>query len=232
MNQLDTEIYNTLNKAKLLGLEVKEIATHCLNSCYLVSISKTEHILLIPSNVTEIHDPEYSDNVEFNSPLRGYTGTLKVIGGQNLISTKNLFKQVKFNTIDISKLDTHNVIDMTRMFYFCYFDNKSKGKILGLNSLNTSKVKYMKLMFTNCLVEDLDLSNFSIDNVETLAFMFSGCECHTLNINSFNISKHCDIYAIFDYCVYKFHNIIKDFKTGIFKQKTLSNNRCWNIRLE
>ena len=110
-------------------------------------------------------------------------------------------------------------------FYYCY----ALKQIEGLEYLNTSEVKDMGLMFSECkaltsldlknfntrnvtnmycmfsdcaALTSLDLQNFNTRNVTNMSYMFSGCSALTsLNLQNFNTQKVTGMSAMFSRCV-------------------------------
>lgn len=60
---------------------------------------------------------------------------------------------------------------------FCWFlGMKNLTSIEGVENLDTSRVKYMSLMFSDCSnLEYIDVSRFNTENVECMMAMFDGC---------------------------------------------------------
>jgi surface protein len=83
----------------------------------------------------------------------------------------SMFGQMsRLTSIDNLSFDTHNVTDMSYMFY----DSHS--------------------------LTELDLSNFDTSSVEDMKYMFAGCYSLTsLNISSFETSQVTDMYSMFRY---------------------------------
>ncbi|MBR1731073.1 MAG: BspA family leucine-rich repeat surface protein, partial [Ruminococcus sp.] len=100
--------------------------------------------------------------------------------------------------LDLSNFDSSNVIDMSFMFNKC---NKLK-EIIGIEKLNTDKVRDMTAMFQSCSeLEFLDLTNFNTSNVTDMSYMFSGCFSLTqLDISTFDISKVTSKTQMFNSC--------------------------------
>ena len=105
------------------------------------------------------------------------------------------FKSVM--TIDLSKADTSNVTDMSRMFRDC-----SSLSSLDLSSFNTSNVTDMSLMFAQCKsLSSLDLSSFDTSNVTNMEYMFSYCdELKSLELSNFNTTNVTDMEYMFSGC--------------------------------
>lgn len=85
--------------------------------------------------------------------------------------SKMFFGCVGLTSLDLTKFDTSNVTNMNGMFAIC--NNLTS---LDLSSFKTSKVTDMSSMFYGCerLVR-LDLSNFRIDSLDRISHMFIGC---------------------------------------------------------
>ena len=78
-------------------------------------------------------------------------------------------------TLDVSNLDTSNVIIMDDMVSFCF-----KLRTLDLSNFNTSKVTSMMYMFSYCQsLTSLNLSNFNTSKVTHMTGMFNSCNSLT-----------------------------------------------------
>lgn len=87
-------------------------------------------------------------------------------------------------TIDFGKMDTSNVVDMSKMFQRCW--NLEEITI----SLNTESVTDMSDMFWGCeVLKTIDMSECDTSNVENMAQMFWGCEKLTDLKHNFNTSN-------------------------------------------
>ena len=83
-------------------------------------------------------------------------------------------------------------------FYRC----EALKQIEGLEYLNTSEVKDMSSMFSDCAaLTSLDLKNFNTKNVTDMGRMFSGCTSLTsLDLKNFNTRKVAYMYEMFSGC--------------------------------
>jgi len=74
--------------------------------------------------------------------------------------------------------------------------------IEGLEHLNTTEVRDMKMMFFYCeSLTALDLSSFDTSKVENMGWMFSYCESLTaLDLSNFDTSKVTDMNEMFRLC--------------------------------
>ena len=102
------------------------------------------------------------------------------------ISTSYWFYGFTTANIDLSKLYTSSVTDMSYMFYNC-----SYAPNLGVSHFDTSNVTNMNRMFYNCSsVSKLDLSNFDTSNVTNMNYMFGGCSSlTTIDMSGFDTSN-------------------------------------------
>jgi len=111
---------------------------------------------------------------------------------------------INLREIDVSYLDTSDVIDMSHMFLMSNTvsgeDSKSKlTNIIGLNVFNTSKVTDMSYMFASSnQLSSLDVSSFDTSQVTNMKTMFGNCANLTsLDISHFNTSKVTDMSYMF-----------------------------------
>ena len=100
-------------------------------------------------------------------------------------------------SLDISNLNTSNVIQMAYMFSGC-----SSLESINLESFNTENVVRMFRMFSGCSsLKSLNLSNFITSKVLSLDYMFSGCSSlKSLNLSNFNTSKVLFLNYMFSDC--------------------------------
>lgn len=82
------------------------------------------------------------------------------------------FGSTSLVSIDIRGWDTSNAKSMEGMFAFC----PSVEEIIGIESLNTSKVRDMTAMFKQChKLEYIDVSNWDVSEVNQFYNMFLEC---------------------------------------------------------
>ena len=134
---------------------------------------------------------------------------IEYISKNNLTHTDYLFADCSEGLIslDFSDFDTENVINMSKMFYFCgsllkinltnfnttnalnlegLFFGCNKLESLDLSDFNTKNANHMGGMFYDChSLKSLDLSGFDTRNVNNTGGMFRGCE----NLTSLDLSK-------------------------------------------
>ena len=140
--------------------------------------------------ITELYDPAVER-------FKGYAKAIKkahihasMEDAGHITSTKMMFfsgnySQKLSNLTEITgmkNLYTHNVTDMTEMFYGC-----SALTSIDLLHLYTENVKVMDGMFQDCSsLEELDLSHFWTHNLEQMSSIFDGCTAlKRVNMSSF-----------------------------------------------
>ena len=105
------------------------------------------------------------------------------INGKPIVSMSGMFDGSQATSINLSTLDTSNVIYMDNMF------NESKATTLDLSSFNTSKVTNMRGMFAETKTTTLDVSSFNTSNVTNMEIMFAGSQATTLDLSNFDTSN-------------------------------------------
>ena len=135
--------------------------------------------------------------------------------------------------------------DMFKEFYYL-------KSITGLEYLNTTNVKSMRLMFCSCKaltsldithlktntvkdmfgmfytcgVSSLDLSNFNTENVTDMAYMFMMCNQLTwIDLSSFNTAKVEKMYGMFQYTAQLEHIYAKELFTT---EQVINSNNMFN----
>ena len=100
-------------------------------------------------------------------------------------------------TMDLSRLDTGNMANMSYMFYNC-----SKLTSLDLSGFDTGNVTNMSYMFNNCSkLTSLDVSGFDTSNVTDMGGMFSNCSGLTnLDVSGFDTSNVTSMRSMFSDC--------------------------------
>ena len=159
----------------------------------------------------------------------------------------------KLTTLDLSRFNTKNVVDMGSMFFECEnlmslnVSNFNTSKVtnmdymfndccslttLNISNFGTSKVTSMIKMFANCeRLKSLDLSNFDTSEVTDMYYMFSDCtKLINLNISSFNTSKVTNMEGMFRSCLKLTSFDISNFDTS--KVTTMSHmfTNCYNVK--
>ena len=141
------------------------------------------------------------------------------------------------NVIDVSRLDTSDVVDMQYMFSYCsllfsldlsdwdtsnvmnmqyMFNNCTSLLSLDVTNFDTSKVTNMYSMFYNCRVlASLDLSSFDTNKVTSMSYMFYNCQELTfLDLSIFDTSCVTTMQGMFYYCSKLINVDVSNFDTG------------------
>ena len=189
MNKI--EIEKLVNKAKILGI-LTPIKTFCGGTCYLISKSKTDHIVIIPSDIERLnYNYVVKQGLPFTDYISGLKGTIKIIGGQGLKDTNGMFADCIADKIDISELSTNDVKYMQYMFY------GSRIKSINLEALDTFNVTHMDFMFAQCYLRKPNFSNFNTHNVVSMYYMFFCSFIDDLDLSSFDIRKVVEMSNMF-----------------------------------
>jgi len=176
-----------LNRAISLGMNHKQFKTGCKHECYMLS-KEDKHILIIPDDVTKF----YEDDI--NRHMQNLTGSLRVIGGKNLIDASCMFARCEAQSLDLSSFDTSKVVTMDSMFTNC------EAQSINLKSFDTRNVADMSWMFADCKVQSLDLSSFDTSKVTDMSGMFASYKAQSLDLSSFDTSKVTDMEGMFARC--------------------------------
>ena len=84
-------------------------------------------------------------------------------------SSKGLFSNTHFLSIDFHNTNTSNVTDMSSMFSYC------KAKTIDLSSFDISNVTDMDFMFSYCEADAINISSFNSSEVTSMQSMFEYC---------------------------------------------------------
>ena len=116
----------------------------------------------------------------------------------NATSCFKMFEACRnLTTLDLSRINTKNVVDMGSMFFEC--ENLMS---LNVSNFNTSKVNDMGYMFNGCkALTQLDLSNFYTSKVTNMSYMFEYCiKLIQLDLSNFDTSQVNGMRFMFGYC--------------------------------
>ena len=116
----------------------------------------------------------------------------------NATSCFKMFEACRnLTTLDLSRFNTKNVVDMGSMFFEC--ENLMS---LNVSNFNTSKVNDMGYMFNGCkALTQLDLSNFYTSKVTNMSYMFEYCtKLIQLDLSNFDTSKVIYMWRMFEDC--------------------------------
>ena len=149
---------------------------------------------------------------------------------KNITSCEEMFSGLtELKTIDLSELDTSEVLDMNSMFSEC-----ESLTSINLKYFSTQKVENMSNMFNGCSsLKTLDLSSFDVKKVISMTDMFAGCSSiEYLNLSSFDLCNFEEYWLINDDGTRGngFHeNLLLDMKK--LKQIKTPKNLSFSIKL-
>ena len=118
--------------------------------------------------------------------------------GAKVTNCANLFSFcVNLKNVDLSKLDTSEVISMERMFWNC-----TSLETLKLGELDTSNVTNMDYMFFGSNIKELSLEGFNLGKVTTMPSLCQNCpSLETVTISSkVNTDSLTTIHQAFSEC--------------------------------
>ena len=136
-----------------------------------------------------------------NDPNNAGKYKLYIGGNGGVIANSNsgylFYRFTGVTEMNLSNLDTSNVIDMSYMFYYC-----ESLTVLDVSNFDTSNVTSMYYMFSYCRsLTALDVSNFDTSNVTSMSYMFISCSSLTaLDVSSFDTSKVTNMSSMFSGC--------------------------------
>ena len=163
----------------------------------------------------------------YNFPTQGDYEIIYVFN--NLLKSTNFmfFNCEYLNSLDLSRLDTQNVINMGWMFNQCRALTN-----LNLSNLDTRKVKNMALMFNECVnLKFIDLSSFNTNNVKDMGGMFNRCESLASlgSISGFNTQNVTNMLFMFFGCESLKKLDLSNFNTENVKDMGGMFNRCKSL---
>ena len=153
------------------------------------------------------------------------------------ISNLNFSKAEKMNSmfegcsslssLNLKSIVTHNVTNMSKMFYDCW----RLASITGLDAFDTSSVTDMSYMFANCSsLSSLDLSSFDTSNVNDMSNMFSDCySLSSLDLSSFDTSNVNDMSCMFSNCRWLPSLDLSSFDTSNVNDMSYIFSRCQSL---
>ncbi len=132
-------------------------------------------------------------------------------------STEELQKLVNDPKVDLRKIDTSKITDMS---YLISFAQSSRTDFSGIENWDTSHVTDMSGMFYCCGRFNQDISSWDVSSVENMRCMF--WECHQFNqdISSWDVSNVKDMRLMFYLCL----NFNQDI--GSWNVAKVSNMKC------
>ena len=143
--------------------------------------------------------------------------TIKLTWDYEITTMSKMFQYLAIiESVDLSKFDSSNVIEMESTFKYCL-----SLKSIDFTNFNTSKVENMNFMFSGCKkLERLNLVSFDISQVTSFEEMFKGCSSlKTLNLEGFSFEPNTSTIDMFKDCnesmVYCIKNIPPDVQSQL-----------------
>ena len=136
------------------------------------------------------------------------------------------FSCESLTNIDLSNLNSDNIITMSFMFYDC----KSLRNI-NFSNFNTEKVITMEGMFADCeSLRNLNLSNFNTEKVINIKGMFEGCNSlKELDLSNFKTEKVIDMSELFCRCQSLKNLDLSNFNTKNVKTMSELFSNCKSL---
>ena len=153
--------------------------------------------IVISEDSSVMYLPNYSDQL-FSSFTGLQSIDLSKVDTSNVKNMSGMFRHCSnLQTLDVSTFNTSNVTDMREMFYGC-----RNLQVLDVSGFDTSNVTNMYMMFNNCRsLQTLDVSGFDTSNVTEMHWMFSDCQnLQTLDVSGFDTSNVTEMSYMFDSC--------------------------------
>ena len=119
-----------------------------------------------------------------NSTIR--TLNIKSLQTKNVDDMSYMFCNSNIGKLRTSRraFNTHNVVDMTKMFFRCTNDTIKNAKV---EDFNVNSLLSADFMFSKCEADVIDLNNWAISDVISMKGCFSGSRIGTLIINKENL---------------------------------------------
>lgn len=191
ISEAEQKACRKLQKATLLG-QVKEYEYTTGNKVQFAQLGDTS-IMYIPDNVTVIR-PKY-DLDYYRDIIKKLTKRFEVYGGRGLTTLDALFQSIKdLDVLDISNLDTSNVISMNETFL------DSSINHINFGDFKTNNVRSMHRMFSDLKTDELILNTFNTSSVRDMSSMFENLDAKFLDITSFETDKLKKTLGMFSNC--------------------------------
>ena len=200
------------------------------------SVDKKEYKLVLDNKEVNVNS-EMKGSIPANSKETPWLGeddengpqfvSVEILGEIKPYSTAKWFKGFSNITdLDLSNLNSENVIDMSEMFFDC-----QKLKSLDLSNLNTSNVTNMSGTFYGCQsLRSLDLSNFDTSNVTDMSGIFIMCySLISLDISKFDTGNVTNMSEMFYACESLVALDLSNFDTSNVTDMSGMFNGCENL---
>jgi surface protein len=184
-------------------------------------------------------------------PLR----SLDSLGTLGITSLSLLFRRMKANVVDVSRLRTDKITDMSHMFSFSSFNQPighwNVSNVTNMSSMfqcakefnqpigmwNVSSVENMVNMFCEATAFNQPIGNWNVGNVRSMMTMFSITESFNQPIGEWDVSNVVMMMGMFQYAkcfnqpigkwnVAKVRNMVRMFSHAVSFNQPL---RTWNV---
>ena len=187
------------NSKKAIEIKYKNLGSSTQSSTYLMDSPFT-----IPNN-GQIDNLTFTDTISYTSSINvmPYKIDLSNWDSSYVTDMNSMFEHCNSIVfIDVSELNTNNVINMKNMFYMDTWGKVSGLKSLNVSNWNVSNVTNMYGMFNGCIsLGSLDVSNWNVSNVTDMNSMFYHCGSLTsLDVSNWNVSNVTNMYDMFAWC--------------------------------
>lgn len=193
-----------INKYRLLGYTNTEITTHCKHKIYVLrklSEAISDYIVIVPDDVVEVVDGIIDFGAlgraskELCMLINDRPGTVRFIGGRNLVTLNGLFQNLRATVLNLTMLITNNVETAEGAFNSCTADE------IILGNFNTKKLTTTNSMFRECETKSINLEILDTSNVTNMSYMFEWAKISKLNLSKFSTSNVTKMDAMFKGCV-------------------------------
>ncbi len=171
------------------------------NAVLLTKYVGSASSVTVPAKFEE-NGKEYRTLLACNTVFRANTTvrSVKICGGVGFSngSMRLLFSECTALTdVDLSEVDTSDVVDMSYMFYNC-----TALKSVDLSPLTTGNVTTLRGFFSGCsALKSADFSSFDTPEVTDMSYMFYDCGAlQSLDLSDFETGSVTEIRAIFSGC--------------------------------
>ncbi len=150
----------------------------------------------------EVQDRIYGTVLASTTVFRANTDLRSVVIGEGVIFLNNSMRLLfgdctALTNVDISAVDTSDVVRMDYMFYNC-----TALRSVALSSLDTGSVTTIRGFFSGCTsLNAADFSSFDTSKVTDMSYLFYNCNTlKTVDLSPFDTGSVTTIRAIFSGC--------------------------------
>lgn len=167
------------------------------------------------------------DFLSFNGCYNLSKLDISKVNTSRVTDMSDMFCDCNLAVIDVSNFDTSNVSNMSKMFARCAYLSS-----IDVSNFNTSLVTDMSYMFQSCeSLKSLDLSNFNTSNVLDMSRMFETCyELTNLDVSSFNTSKVVNMQMMFNNCNVLENLDVTHFNTSQVTDMSFMFQNCESLK--